>query len=152
MASPKDPHLFLAPIIRVITHNPIIGNAKSSILNLSQMSATSQPVIVIPTFAPNISHKEFEKVKIPAFTNPIANKVVTVDDCIIAVTKKPERNHFSFVSVHRSKIFVSMGHDADFNPSDMMNIPSKNKPIHQSNTPKDVPSIIRVLICVNRLA
>jgi len=40
------------------THIPIIGNENASTLILSQINATSQPVIVVPTLAPNISQRE----------------------------------------------------------------------------------------------
>lgn len=130
--SPIFQNLFFSPIIRISTPAPIRGRAKSSILIFSPMSATSHPVIVVPTFVPNITQSELTKVMIPAFTKPIVKSVVAVEDWSIAVARNPERNPLNPVLVPFSSIRASAGPDAAFSHSDMSIMPRRKSPIPQN--------------------
>lgn len=74
--SPLVPHFFCPPNTFMRTQSQMIGSAKSSTFIFSPMSATSHHVTVVPTFAPNMSQSDPAKERIPAFTNPIARRVV----------------------------------------------------------------------------
>ena len=69
---------------------PISGSASVSILKRSPTSATIQPVVVVPTLAPNSTHSAGPRLSSPALTKPIAATVTALDDCTSAVTATPE--------------------------------------------------------------
>ena len=104
---------------------PMIGRANISIFSFSHISATSHPVIVVPTLVPNMTQSEFMNVITHAFTNPIVISVVAVDDWRIAVARNPERNPLNRVLVHFSRICARVGPEAAFSPSDMRIIPRR---------------------------
>lgn len=132
--SPIFQNRFFSHKILMRTHNPITGNANSSIFNFNQINATSHPVMVVPTLVPNITHKELRKVIIPALTNHIVKSVVAVDDCRMAVARNPDKNHLNLVLVHFSSMRASVGPDAALSHSDISIMPNKNNPIHPANT------------------
>lgn len=119
-----------------IIHKPIIGNAKAETLYFIPISAIIQVEAVLQTFAPKISQSEFAKAKIPAFTKPIVNIVVVLEDCKIAVDKNPAKNALNLLFVAFSKKLTSIGQLTALIPSVIMLIPNRNKPIHPNNCPK----------------
>ena len=133
MISPIFQNRFFSQIMRMSTHTPMSGRARSSIFILSPMSATIHPVIVVPTFVPNITQREFRNVIIPAFTNPIVRSVVAVDDWRIAVARNQERNPFIRVFVPFSRICARAGQEAALSPSDISIIPRRKSPIPQAS-------------------
>src|SRR6516225_1901551 len=68
----------------------IIGNAAAVSETRTPMSATSQPVAVVPTFAPKTRPNPCGKVSKPALTRPMVVMVVALDDCTSSVTKAPQ--------------------------------------------------------------
>lgn len=131
---PNAPNFFLKNICKK-TPAPIIGMAKISTLILRPTSATNQPVILVPTFAPKRSQSEFAKVRIPALINPIARRVVAADDCKIVVAIKPDKKPLRRVLVVFSRNFTNVGPDAALSPSVMNIIPIRKSPTPPKNIP-----------------
>ena len=63
------------------------GNAMAAIFTLNPKTATSQPVMVVPMFAPNIIPADSTKDSNPAFTKLTAITVLAEDDCTKQVLK-----------------------------------------------------------------
>src|SRR5262249_27249942 len=80
---PRPRSLIIAPM-------KIIGSAADVSDTRTPMSATSQPVPVVPTFAPNTSPSPCGNVSRPALTRPIVIIVVALEDCTTRVSDAPE--------------------------------------------------------------
>lgn len=126
---------FLDIILREIQSH-IMGSANAEILNFIPIKATIQVITTLPTFAPKINQSELANARIPAFTNPIVNIVVVVDDCKIAVAKNPAKNALNLLFVAFSRKLTSIGPLAALSPSVIRLIPNKKSPIHHNNCPK----------------
>ena len=65
------------------------GNTAVSSCSLKPRMATSQPVTVVPKFAPKIMPRALENFNKPALTNPTVATVVALEDCNRAVVEAP---------------------------------------------------------------
>ena len=63
-----------------IAPRPTNGKASLPMPNFSPTSATSQPVLVVPSVAPITRPIACEKLRIPALTKPIVASVVALED------------------------------------------------------------------------
>ena len=120
---------------------PIIGSAAPSMLTRKPISATSQPVIVVPTFAPKSTQSDWLKVSRPALTKPMAATVTALDDWTSAVTSIPENSPRSRVSVDVVSTLPSAGPAAIFKPSVIKNMPSRNNPTPPARKLRATPLI-----------
>src|SRR5262249_28757474 len=107
----------------------IIGNAAAVSETRTPMSATSQPVAVVPTLAPNTSPSPCGNVSRAALTRPIVVMVVALDDCTSSVITAPHIAPLIAVVV----AFLSTAGREDpasaFKASVMTVMPSRNRPI-----------------------
>lgn len=126
---------FLDIILREIQSH-IMGSANAEILNFIPIKATIHVITTLPTFAPKINQSELANARIPAFTKPIVNIVVVVDDCKIAVAKNPAKNALNLLFVAFSKKLTNIGQLAALRPSVIRLIHNKKSPIHPNNCPK----------------
>ena len=127
-ACPKAPRRVLAPLTCSAMPNPIRGRAAASILILKPISATSQPVIVVPTLAPNSTHSDWPKLSRPALTKPMAATVTALDDWTSAVTMMPESRPRQRVWVEEARMRDSEGPAARRRPSLSRTMPSRKRP------------------------
>lgn len=67
-----------------------IGRAAAVSETLTPNSATSQPVPVVPMFAPKTRLKPCGNVSSPALTSPMVVMVVALDDCTKSVMTAPQ--------------------------------------------------------------
>ena len=87
-----------------------------------------QPVMVVPTLAPNSTHKAGPSASRPALTKPMAATVTAPDDCTIAVTSMPEPSACQRVRVAPARMRASAGPAASFKPSVIIVMPNRNRP------------------------
>src|SRR6516162_3016908 len=106
----------------------IIGNAAAVSETRTPMRAMSQPVPVVPTFAPNTSPKPWEKVSNPALTRPMVVIVVALDDCTISVTKAPQNVPDNGVAATLLSVVRRREPANAFRPLVMTLMPSRNRP------------------------
>src|SRR5215831_792000 len=106
----------------------IIGSAAAVSETRTPMSATSQAVPVVPTFAPNTSPRPWGKVSNPALTRPIVVIVVALDDCTMSVTKAPQNAPDSGVAATLLNVVRSPDPANALRPSVMTLMPSRNRP------------------------
>src|SRR5262245_29956200 len=106
----------------------IIGNAAAVSETRTPMSAMSQPVPVVPMFAPNTSARPCEKVSNPALTRPMVVIVVAIDDCTISVTNAPQNVPDSGVAAALLSVVRSLEPARAFRPPVMTLMPSRNRP------------------------
>ena len=108
--------------------SPIMGRASAAMSSLTPMSATSQPVMVLPTLVPKISHTACVRLSMPALTKPMVATVTAVEDCTIAVTSTPASRPRGALLVQRLSRFRSEGPAAILRPSVSRAMPSRNSP------------------------
>src|SRR5262245_6857493 len=106
----------------------IIGNAAAVSETRTPMSAMSQPVPVVPMFAPNTRARPLEKVSSPALTRPMVVIVVALDDCTISVTNAPQNVPDSGVAAALLRVVRSPGPASAFRPPVMTLMPSRKRP------------------------
>jgi hypothetical protein len=106
----------------------IIGKAAAVSETRTPMSATSQPVAVVPTFAPKTRPNPCGKVSRPALTRPIVVMVVALDDCTRSVTTAPQNAPRSGVPAALLNTVRSAEPASAFRPPVMTVIPSRNRP------------------------
>src|SRR6516165_1182902 len=91
-------------------------------------SATSHPVPVVPTLAPNTSPSPCGKVKSPALTRPIVVIVTALDDCTSSVMMPPQKAPESGVAAALPRMTRRADPASAFRPSVMTAIPRRNSP------------------------
>src|SRR5262245_15356081 len=106
----------------------IIGNAAAVSETRTPMSAMSQPVPVVPMFAPNTSPRPCEKVSNPALTRPMVVIVVALDDCTISVMKAPQNALDNGVAAALFSVVRSPEPANALRPPVMTLMPSRNRP------------------------
>src|SRR5215467_6730143 len=106
----------------------IIGNAAAVSETRTPMSATSQAVPVVPTFAPNTSPSPWGNVSNPALTRPMVVIVVALDDCTMSVTNAPQNAPDSGVAAALLSVVRSPEPANALRPSVMTLMPSRNRP------------------------
>lgn len=127
-AVPSAPRRRPAPLMRRATPRPTSGRASASIFTPKPSTATIQPVIVVPTLAPNTTHSDWEKLSSPALTKPITATVTALDDCTSAVTPSPASRPRQRVRVEAASRRSSAGPAASRSPLVMSSMPSRNRP------------------------
>src|SRR5690606_36247201 len=100
---------------------------------LMPTSATSQPVVVVPTFAPKMTQTACESVSSPALTNPTEATVTALDDWTSAVISTPANSPRRLVPVHDFRIERSAFPAASFSPSVIICMPSRKRPMPPSS-------------------
>src|SRR5262245_59171993 len=115
----------------------IIGNAAAVRETRTPMSAMSQPVPVVPMFAPNTSARPLEKVSNPALTRPIVVIVVALDDWTRSVTNAPQNVPDSGVAAALLSVARNPEPASAFRPPVMTLMPSRNRP-----TPPRTDSVV----------
>src|SRR5262245_846135 len=105
-----------------------IGNAAAVRETRTPISAMSQPVPVVPTFAPNTSARPCEKVSNPALTRPMVVIVVALDDCTMSVTNAPQKAPDSGVAAALRSVVRSPDPANALRPVVMTLMPSRNRP------------------------
>src|SRR5262249_32595036 len=93
------------------------------------ISATSQPVPVVPTLAPNTRPRPCGKVRSPALTRPIVVIVTALDDCTSSVMIAPQKAPESGVAAALPSTMRRTDPASAFNPSVMTAMPSRNSPM-----------------------
>src|SRR5215469_6845559 len=106
----------------------IIGNAAAVSETRTPMSAMSQPVPVVPTFAPNTSPRPWEKLSSPALTRPMVVIVVALDDCTISVTMAPQNAPDKGLPASLPRVVRSFEPASALRPPVMTLMPSRNRP------------------------
>src|SRR5262249_29519363 len=91
-------------------------------------SATSQPVPVVPTFAPKTRPSPCGNVNKPALTRPIVVMVVALDDWTRSVTSAPQKEPCSGVAAALPSIVRSAEPANAFRPSVMTVMPMRKSP------------------------
>src|SRR5690606_660933 len=121
---------------------PISGSANAPTSTLTPMSATSQPVIVVPMFAPNTTQTAWASVRSSALTKPTIATITALDDCTIAVIRMPEKRPRTFVRVHDRRIERSALPAESLSPSVSIRMPSRNRP----RPPKSDANVVKVTV------
>jgi hypothetical protein len=106
-----------------------------SMLNFMPTRATSQPVIVVPTLAPNSTHRAWLRLSRPALTKPMAATVTALDDCTAIVTSAPVARPRRRVWVDLASIRSSAGPAASLRPSVISPMPSRKRPTPPARPP-----------------
>src|SRR5215469_7519936 len=106
----------------------IIGNAADVSETRTPMRAMSQPVPVVPTFAPNTNPRPCEKVSNPALTRPMVVIVVALDDCTMSVTKAPQNAPDKGVAAALLSVVRNPEPANALRPLVMTLMPSRNRP------------------------
>src|SRR5262245_36467275 len=106
----------------------IIGSAYAESETRTPISATSQPVPVVPTLAPNTRPSPCGKVSSPALTRPIVVIVTALDDCTSSVTIAPQKAPESGVAAALPSAVRRADPASAFRPSVMTVMPSRNSP------------------------
>src|SRR5215813_4563202 len=106
----------------------IIGNAAAVSETRTPMRAMSQPVPVVPMFAPNTSARPWEKVSKPALTRPMVVIVVALDDCTMSVTNAPQNVPDKGVAAALLSVDRSPEPATALSPAVMTLMPSRNRP------------------------
>src|SRR5690606_5434937 len=119
---------------------PINGSASAPTSALTPTSATSHPVIVVPTLAPNTTQTACASAKSSALTKPTVATVTALDDCTIAVIRMPARRPRAFVRVHDCRIDRSALPAESLSPSVIIRMPSRNKPM----PPRSDASVVKL--------
>src|SRR5262245_34976673 len=110
-------------------------------------SATSQPVPVVPTLAPNTRPSPCGKVKSPALTRPIVVIVTALDDCTSRVTTAPQKAPESGVAAAWPRAVRRADPASALRPSVMTVMPSRNSP-----TPPRMAIVVDMLELVGDIA
>jgi hypothetical protein len=105
-----------------------IGRAAAVSETRTPISATSQPVPVVPTFAPKTRPNPCGNVNKPALTRPIVVIVVALDDCTRSVTTAPQKEPRSGVAAARLSTVRSAEPANAFRPAVITVIPSRKRP------------------------
>ena len=134
-AEPSAARRVPSPVRRSSMPRPISGSAKMSMLNFMPTRATSQPVIVVPTLAPNSTHRAWLRVSRPALTKPMAATVTALDDCTAIVTSAPVARPRRRVWVDLASIRSSAGPAASLRPSVISPMPSRKRPTPPARPP-----------------
>src|SRR5262245_60638561 len=92
------------------------------------ISATSQPVPVVPTLAPSTRPSPCGKVRSPALTRPIVVIVTALDDCTSSVMTAPQKAPESGVAAACPRTVRRADPASAFRPSVMTVMPSRNSP------------------------
>jgi hypothetical protein len=92
------------------------------------MSATSQPVAVVPIFAPNTRPNPCGKVSKPALTKPIVVMVVALEDWTSSAMIAPQNAPDSGVAAALPSTVRSPEPASALRPVVMTVMPSKNRP------------------------
>ena len=119
---------------------PINGSASVLTESLRPSSATIQPVLVVPRFAPMMTPIALLKLSRPAETKPMVARVVALELCTKAVSPAPEATADQRLPVKRAKKPLSASPATALRPSVMRIIPSRNNPI-PPKTVAEVPSM-----------
>jgi hypothetical protein len=106
----------------------IMGNAAAVSETRTPMSATSQPVPVVPTLAPNTRANPCGNVSTPALTRPMVVMVVALEDCTISVTTAPQKAPDSEVAAALLSTVRSPDPASPLRPAVMTLMPSRNRP------------------------
>jgi hypothetical protein len=106
----------------------IIGSAAAVRDTRTPINAMSQPVPVVPIFAPKTSANPFENVRSPALTRPMVVIVVALDDCTMSVTNAPQKVPDSGVAAALLNVSRSLDPASAFRPPVMTLMPSRNSP------------------------
>jgi hypothetical protein len=106
----------------------IMGNAAAVSDTRTPIRATSQPVPVVPIFAPNTRPNPCGKVSRPALTRPIVVMVVALDDCTSRVTTAPQNAPDSGVAAALLRTVRSPEPASALRPLVMTVMPSKKRP------------------------
>src|SRR6516162_1949776 len=118
---PRPSNLISAP-------TKIIGNAAAVSETRTPMSATSQPVPVVPTLAPNTRASPCGNVSTPALTRPMVVIVVALEDCTISVTTAPQKAPDSEVAAALPSAVRNPDPASPLRPAVMTLMPSRNRP------------------------
>src|SRR5262245_17615892 len=118
---PRPRSLIIAPM-------KIIGSAADVSDTRTPMSATSQPVPVVPTFAPNTRPSPCGNVSRPALTRPIVVIVVALEDCTTRVATAPQKAPLNGVAAALASTVRSADPARVFRPAVMTVIPSRKRP------------------------
>src|SRR5215831_3165620 len=120
----------IRPRARSLVNAPtkIIGSAAAVSETRTPMSATSQPVPVVPTFAPKTRPNPCWNVNKPALTRPIVVMVVALEDCTRSVTIAPQKEPSSGVAAALPSTVRRAEPASAFNPSVITVMPSRNRP------------------------
>src|SRR5579871_482457 len=118
------------PPARSLTSAPtkIIGNAAAVSETRTPMSATSQPVPVVPTLAPKTRPSPCGNVSKPALTRPMVVIVVALDDWTRSVTSAPQKEPRSGVDAALPSTVRSAEPANAFRPSVMTVMPRRKRP------------------------
>jgi hypothetical protein len=118
------------PLARSLISAPTktIGRAAAVSETRTPISATSQPVPVVPTFAPKTRPNPCGNVNKPALTRPIVVIVVALDDCTRSVTSAPQKEPRSGVAAALPSTVRSAEPANAFRPSVMTVMPSRKRP------------------------
>jgi hypothetical protein len=114
---------------RASAPTPTIGSAAGSTLILRPNTATSQPVLVVPMFAPKIRPTAWGNVSRPALTKPMVVRVVALDDCTSAVMAAPVATERIGPPVNRSRMSFSAAPAAALSPSVSSTMPIRKRPM-----------------------
>src|SRR5262249_5912782 len=106
----------------------VIGNAAAGRRNRQAHSATSHPVPVVPTFAPNASPRPCGNVSKPALTRPMVVIVVALDDCTRSVATPPQKAPRNGVSAALLSAVRSPEPASPLSPAVITVMPSRNRP------------------------
>jgi hypothetical protein len=88
----------------------------------------SQPVPVVPTFAPNTRPNPCGNVNKPALTRPMVVMVVALDDCTSSVTTAPQKDPRSGVAAALLSTVRNAEPASAFRPPVMTVMPSRKRP------------------------
>src|SRR5215471_13783324 len=106
----------------------IIGSAAAVSETRTPMSAISQPVPVVPTFAPKTRPNPCWNVNKPALTRPIVVMVVALEDCTRSVTIAPQKEPSSGVAAALLSTVRRAEPASAFSPSVITVMPSRKRP------------------------
>src|SRR5215831_13067810 len=106
----------------------IIGSAADVSETRTPISATSQAVPVVPTFAPKTRPNPCGNVNKPALTRPIVVMVVALDDCTRSVTTAPQKEPRSGVAAALPSTVRSAEPANAFKPVVITVMPSRKRP------------------------
>src|SRR5262245_49346743 len=120
----------IRPRARSLINAPmkIIGSAAAVSETRTPISATSQPVPVVPTFAPKTSPNPCWNVNKPALTSPIVVMVVALEDCTRSVTIAPQKEPSHGVAAALLSTVRRAEPANAFRPSVITVMPSKKSP------------------------
>src|SRR5262245_59360437 len=122
----------------------IIGNAAAVSETRKPISATSHPVPVVPTFAPNTSPRPCGNVSRPALTRPMVVMVVALDDCTRSVAAPPQKAPRNGVAAALPSTVRSPEPANPFSPTVITVMPSRNRP-----TPPRIAIVVDIYALTN---